>query len=146
MADQEHQKIMLVISDNPVLGDQRNELLDKVSSYTFQKQEFKMGGGLHLNPSSETQCTKRTLRAAPIDRAAPIPWSPKRLDLTTLDFFFWGYIKNIVYTEKVRDSVYFREQISAAVTTVKRAWDKVDYRIDICRAQQRLLTFKHTKV
>jgi len=32
-----------------------------------------------------------------ISRGGPIPWPPKSLDLNPLDFFFWGYLKNIVY-------------------------------------------------
>ena len=27
-----------------------------------------------------------------------IPWSPRSLDLTPIDFFLWGYIKSKVYT------------------------------------------------
>ena len=31
----------------------------------------------------------------------PIPWPPRSPDLSPLDFFLWGYIKNIVYAEKI---------------------------------------------
>ena len=36
-----------------------------------------------------------------IGRGGPIPWSPRSPDLSPLDFFLWGYIKNIVYAEKI---------------------------------------------
>lgn len=74
-----------------------------------------------------------------IGRAAPISWPPRSPDLTPLDFFFWGYIKNIVYAEKIRDLDHLRERISSAILTVTpdmigRTWQEVDYRLDICRA------------
>ena len=38
-----------------------------------------------------------------IGRGGPIPWPPRSPDLSPLDFFLWGYIKNIVYAEKIRN-------------------------------------------
>lgn len=32
-----------------------------------------------------------------IGRGGPVPWPPRSPDLTPLDFFLWGYIKNYVY-------------------------------------------------
>ncbi|GFG36095.1 hypothetical protein Cfor_03668 [Coptotermes formosanus] len=32
-----------------------------------------------------------------IGRAAPIPWPPRSPDLTPLDFFLWGIVKDRVY-------------------------------------------------
>lgn len=74
-----------------------------------------------------------------IGRGAPIAWPPRSPDLTPLDFFLWGYIKNIVYAEKIRDLDHLRERISAAILTVTpemiaRTWQEIDYRLDICRA------------
>ena len=41
---------------------------------------------------------------ARIGRGGPIPWPPRSPDLSPLDFFLWGYIKNIVYA--VEDKEY----------------------------------------
>jgi len=30
-------------------------------------------------------------------RGGPVPWPPRLPNLNPLDFFFWGYSKNIVY-------------------------------------------------
>jgi hypothetical protein len=32
-----------------------------------------------------------------IGNGAPIAWPPRSPDLTTLDLFVWGYVKNLVY-------------------------------------------------
>ena len=34
----------------------------------------------------------------------PIPWLPRFPDITPLNFFLWGYVKDIVYQTKVRDN------------------------------------------
>ena len=38
-----------------------------------------------------------------IERDGPIPWPTRSLDITPLDFFLWGYVKDIIYQTKVRD-------------------------------------------
>ena len=38
-----------------------------------------------------------------IGRGGPIPWPPPSPDLSPLDFFLWGYFKNLVYAEKIRN-------------------------------------------
>jgi hypothetical protein len=56
-----------------------------------------------------------------IDRSGPIAWPPRSPDLTPLDFFLWGYVKNIVYQVKIND--------------LQATWNEVEYRLDICRAK-----------
>ena len=53
-----------------------------------------------------------------IGRGRPIPWPPRRPDLSPLDFFLWGYIKNIVYAEKIRNIQHLQERITSAIETV----------------------------
>jgi len=31
----------------------------------------------------------------------PVAWSPKSPDFTPLDYYFWGYMKTLVYETKV---------------------------------------------
>jgi hypothetical protein len=66
-----------------------------------------------------------------------IPWPPRSLDITPLDFFLWGYVKDIVY----KTPVTFGEpklRIVAAIETVtpqilENTWKEVEYRLDILR-------------
>jgi hypothetical protein len=53
-----------------------------------------------------------------IGRSGPIAWSPKSPDLTPFDFFFWGYVKNIVYQVKINDLQHMKARIRDAVATV----------------------------
>jgi len=55
-----------------------------------------------------------------IGRSGPIPWQPRSPDLSPLDFFLWGYIKNIVYAEKIKHIQHLQERITSATETVTR--------------------------
>ena len=55
-----------------------------------------------------------------IGRGGPIPWPPQSPDLSPLDFSLWGYIKNIVYAENIRNIQHLQERITSAIETVIR--------------------------
>ena len=56
-----------------------------------------------------------------------------------LIFFLWGYIKNIVYAEKIRNIQHLQERITSAIETVtedmiQKTWQEIEFRLDISRA------------
>lgn len=56
-----------------------------------------------------------------------------------MDFFLWGYVKDIVYKTKVRDINDLKERIIDAIATVdeamlERTWMEIEYRLDVLRA------------
>jgi hypothetical protein len=72
-------------------------------------------------------------------RGGPTAW----LDLTPLDFFAWGFIKDVVY----RRLAFLRQRIIEAVELITphmliNMWQELEYRLDICRAT----TGAHTEV
>jgi hypothetical protein len=67
--------------------------------------------------------------------------------LTPLDFFAWGFIKDIVYRRKVRALAFLRQRIIEAIELITphmliNTWQELEYRLDICRAT----TGAHTEV
>ena len=85
-----------------------------------------------------------------IGRGGPIPWPPRSPDLSPLDFSLWGYIKNIVYAEKIRNIQHLQERITSTIETVTRdmiqkTWHKMEFRLDVSRATNGAL-LKCTKV
>jgi len=59
--------------------------------------------------------------------------------LTPLDYFAWGFIKDVVHRRKVRDLVDLRQSIIEAVELITphmliNTWQELEYRLDICRA------------
>ena len=75
-----------------------------------------------------------------IGRGGPIPWPPRSLDLSPLDFFFlWRYIKNTVCAEKISNIQHLQERITSAIETVTRdmiqkTWQQIEFRLDVSRA------------
>uniref|UniRef100_A0A1B6EKB9 DUF4817 domain-containing protein n=1 Tax=Cuerna arida TaxID=1464854 RepID=A0A1B6EKB9_9HEMI len=94
-------------------------------------------------PPHYKQCVRSALDARfPgrwMGRGGPIAWPPRSPDITPLDFFLWGYVKNFVYSEKIRNIDHLRQRIIAAVASVTpnlltNTWREFEYRLDICRA------------
>ena len=74
-----------------------------------------------------------------IGRDGPIPWPPRSPDLSPLDFCLWGYFKNIVYAEKIRNIQHLQDRITSAIETVTRditqkTWQEIEFRLDVSRA------------
>ena len=70
---------------------------------------------------------------------SPIAWPPRSLDITPLDFFLWGYVKDVMYHTKVKDISDLKKRITAAVEAIdeemlKRTWTEIEYRLDILHA------------
>ena len=59
--------------------------------------------------------------------------------MTPLDFFLWGYVKDIVYRTKIRGVSDLQQRLIKALDTVTvdmlaRTCLKIEYRLDILRA------------
>lgn len=54
-----------------------------------------------------------------IGRGGPVAWPPRSPDLTPLDFYLWGDVKRLVYTEEVTSVTELRARIISAFDTLK---------------------------
>jgi hypothetical protein len=53
--------------------------------------------------------------------------------LQSLDFFLWGYVKDIVYRTKVRDITNLKQRTTDE-GMLQRTWQETEYRFDVLRA------------
>jgi hypothetical protein len=53
-----------------------------------------------------------------VGRDGPIPWPPRSPDITPLDFFLWGYVKDIVYKTPVTSLDELKLRTVAAIETI----------------------------
>jgi hypothetical protein len=70
-------------------------------------------------------------------RGSPLAWPPRSPDITLLDFFLWGYVKDKVYATKVTSV----EAMNIQITTFRRSmqagtWEELEFRLDVPRATQ----------
>jgi hypothetical protein len=74
-----------------------------------------------------------------IGREAPIAWPPRSPDLTPLDSFLWGFVRDRVFVPPLPTNVAkLRTRITSAVAEVvpemlRSVWQDIDYRRDVCR-------------
>jgi hypothetical protein len=100
---------------------------------------LQLGGALphfghHLRNHLDRQMAGRW-----ITRSGPVAWPPRLPDLTPLDFFLIGYVKNIVCQVKFNylqhQKVRTRDDVATVTLNMLQAmWNKVEYRLDICHA------------
>jgi len=74
-----------------------------------------------------------------IGRDGPTPWPPRSPDITPIDFFLWGYVKDKVFSTPVPDITNLKARITDAFATItedmlENTWRETDYRLDVLRA------------
>ena len=68
-----------------------------------------------------------------IVRVGPTPWPPQSPDITPLDFFLWGYVKDKVFSTPVPDITNLKARITHAFARItedmlENTWRETDYR------------------
>jgi hypothetical protein len=76
-----------------------------------------------------------------VGRDGRIPWLSPLPDITPLDFFLWGYVKDVVYKTPVTSLDEMKLRIVAAIETVtpqklENTWREIEYRLGILRAKK----------
>ncbi|GBN43472.1 hypothetical protein AVEN_160876-1 [Araneus ventricosus] len=74
-----------------------------------------------------------------IGRGAVMALPPRSPDITPLDFYLWGYVKQHVYSERINDINHLQQRITDVIHSVTpdvltRVGEELDYRLDVCRA------------
>ncbi|GBM99418.1 hypothetical protein AVEN_78636-1 [Araneus ventricosus] len=82
-----------------------------------------------------------------IGRGAVMAWPPRYPDITPLDFYLWGYVKQHVYSARVNDINHLKQRITDVIHSVTpdvltRVWEEPDYPIST-RSCTILLRYTH---
>lgn len=100
------------------LRNELGSLLDDVDLYSRQQLWFQHDGApSHSSISVRNYLNQRFPRRW-IGRGGQIIWPPRSPDLTPLDFFLWGYVKDMVYKEPVTTSEDMRRRILDAFGSI----------------------------
>ncbi|GFS86100.1 DUF4817 domain-containing protein [Trichonephila clavipes] len=54
-----------------------------------------------------------------ISRFGPVNWPPRSCDLTPLDYFLWGYVKSLVYTDKPQTLHHLENNIRRVIADIR---------------------------
>ena len=80
----------------------------------------------------------RWIRRAGNNDCVLLHWAPRSPDLTPYEFFFWGYVKGLVYVPPLPTSVDdLKTRITETLITsdpdmLVRVWEEMEYRFDVC--------------
>lgn len=89
--------------------------LKKVRSIIFQQD----GAPPHFSRDVR-QFLSQTFPDRWIGRGGPIRWAPRSPDLTPLDFFLWGHVKNKVYKTPVDDISDLKQRIEEEINSISK--------------------------
>jgi hypothetical protein len=72
-----------------------------------------------------------------IGRGGPVQWPPRSPDLTPMDFFLWGHIKETVYAKPTTTIEDLKDRISAACASISQAalrsvYKSIEHRAQLC--------------
>ncbi|XP_076666296.1 uncharacterized protein LOC143367911 [Andrena cerasifolii] len=97
-----------------VLPDLMNHIPNEIRRNMFYQQD---GAGPHYATIARDYLNQ-TFQDRWIGRGGPVAWPPRSPDMTPLDFFFWGYLKDEVYRQPVDTLEDIVVRIHAAVANI----------------------------
>lgn len=94
------------------------DLLENVPLNTRQNMVYQQDGAPPHNSRIVRQTLQEKFLNRWIGRGGPISWPARSPDLTPMDFFLWGHIKQYVYKEQIDDRVELQDKIIEAIATI----------------------------
>ncbi|GBM80433.1 hypothetical protein AVEN_145767-1 [Araneus ventricosus] len=91
---------------------------------------------LHHIGKNCTQLPRYTIPSAMDWTDGPLAWPPRSPDLTPLDFFLWGYVKDKVFASKITDITQLKTRIIEVIENISQSmltstWNEIEYRLDV---------------
>ena len=81
---------------------------------------FQQGGATAHTANESVTIVRNMFPGHLISRFGDVPWPPRPPDLSTCDFFLWGYLKSRVYTDKPRTMNDLKKVIGQEIRPIDR--------------------------
>lgn len=106
------------------------KIIELPGSPIFQQDGARPHWAINVRRYLDTKLPERW-----IGRGGPIAWPPRSPDLTPLDFFLWGYVKNYAFSVEIQSLSYMKERIKQAIEAVsietfEKVWKNINTRIN----------------
>ncbi|CAK1550166.1 unnamed protein product [Leptosia nina] len=85
------------------------------------KRRMSMDGATAHTARASMDLLRENLPQKLISRFGDIPWPPRSPDLTPMDFFLWGYLKERVYANNPRTVVDLKENIRREISAIEHS-------------------------
>jgi len=129
------------------LRDDLPVLLEDVDLFTRERMWLQLDGAPAHYSNIVRNYLNNRYNGRWIGRMGAVAWPPRSPDLTSPDFFLWGMLKNIVYSEKPTTKENMKERIRTACAAISqeillRTVTSFRRRIDLC-IQENGRNFEH---
>ena len=74
-----------------------------------------------------------------IGRNGPIAWPPRSPDLTPLDFYLWGHLKDLVYSAEIQTREQLVQRIEDAAIVIRQQLQEINMAAEVRKRLQRCL-------
>ncbi|GFV56365.1 putative DD41D transposase [Trichonephila clavipes] len=107
-----------------VNGDQyraiiTNFFIPELNNHDVQELWFQQDGATCHTARATIDLLKDTFGDRLISRFGPVNWPPRSCDLTTLDYFVWGYVKSLVYADKPQTLDHLEDNIRRVIADIR---------------------------
>ena len=123
------------------LAEDLSDLLDDVPLAVLNDMWFQQDGAPAHWARDARAVLDRMFPGRWIGRGGPVDWPARSPDLTILDFFVWGYLKEQVYATRPRDRDELKQRIREACARItpemlRAAQRSFIERVNLCAARQ----------
>ncbi|GFV45259.1 uncharacterized protein TNCV_2496171 [Trichonephila clavipes] len=73
----------------------------------------------HVTARATIYLLKDTFGNRIISRFGPVNWPPRSCDLTPLDYFLWGYVNSLVYSNKPQTLDHLEDTIRRVIADIR---------------------------
>ncbi|GFV66967.1 transposable element Tc3 transposase [Trichonephila clavipes] len=96
-----------------------NFFIPELKNHDVQELWFQQDGTICHTARATNDLLKDTFGDRLISRFGPVNWPPISCDLTPLDYFLWGYVKSLVYTDKPQTLDHLEDNICRVIADIR---------------------------
>ncbi|GFV48963.1 putative LOC100569746 [Trichonephila clavipes] len=96
-----------------------NFFIPELNNHDVQELWFQQDGATCHTARATIDLLKDTFGDRLISRFGPVNWPPRSCDLTTLDYFLWGYVKSLVYADKPQMLDHLEDNIHRVIADIR---------------------------
>ncbi|GFX27514.1 uncharacterized protein TNCV_4995691 [Trichonephila clavipes] len=95
-----------------------NFFIPELNNHDVQELWFQQDGATCHTARATIDLLKDTFGDRLISRFEPVNWPPRSCDLTPLDYFLWGYVKSLVYADKLQTLDHLEDNIRRVIADI----------------------------
>ncbi|GFV90868.1 transposable element Tc3 transposase [Trichonephila clavipes] len=96
-----------------------NFFIPELNNHDVQELWFQQDGATCHTARATIDLLKDTFGDRLISRFGPVNWPPRSCDLTPLDYFLWGYVKSLVYSDEPQTLDHLEDNIRRVIADIR---------------------------